>query len=140
MVWPLLVDFGLFLHSYLAPSMRRTYQPWLVLSLSLHSADSEVGRTMSSKDKSDIESSPTPEKRRHGEKEQIVELDGEYGYYKKDSFHSLSNFVLKCEGVVEENGEITGYMLRAKPKDNRDENVENWYLLIFIQFVVFNEF
>ena len=26
-VWPLLVDFGLFLYSYLASSMRRTYQP-----------------------------------------------------------------------------------------------------------------
>jgi hypothetical protein len=85
---------------------------------------------MSDKRKADIESSPTPEKKRHGEKEQIVESDGEYGYYKNDSFHSLSNFVLKCEGVVEENGVITGYMLRAKPKDNRDENVENWYLFI----------
>ena len=78
---------------------------------------------MSGKDKTDVE---TPEKRRHTEKEQIVELDGEYGYYKNDSFHSLSNFILKCEGVVEEDGVITGYMMRAKPKDNRDENVENW--------------
>jgi hypothetical protein len=34
---------------------------------------------------------------------------------------------LKCEGVVEEDKEIVGYMLRAKPKDNREENVEKWY-------------
>ena len=88
---------------------------------------------MSGKDKTDVE---TPEKRRHTEKQQIVELDGEYGYYKNDSFHSLSNFILKCEGVVEEDGVITGYMMRAKPKDNRDENVENWYLSIFLLFLV----
>jgi hypothetical protein len=83
---------------------------------------------MSDKSRTDVDSSSTPKKRRQGEKEQIVESDGEYGYYKNDTFHSLSNFVLKCEGVVEEGGVVTGYMLRAKPKDNRDENVENWYV------------
>ena len=79
-----------------------------------------------------------PEKKR-GEKEQIVEEDGEYGYYKNDSFHSLSNFVLKCEGVVEENGVITGYMLRAKPKDNREENVENWYsICLYFNYLMYS--
>ena len=78
------------------------------------------------KGKNDVERSPsTSEKRRQNEKEQIVEFEGEYGYYKGDFFHALSNFILKCEGVVEENGDISGYMLRAKPKNNRNENVEN---------------
>ena len=67
------------------------------------------------------------EKKRSSEKDQVIENEGEYGYYKNDLFHSLSNFVLKCEGVVEEDKEIVGYMLRAKPKDNREENVEKWY-------------
>ena len=75
---------------------------------------------------SDVECSPSHEKRRNNEKEQVTEVDGAYGYYKNDSFHSLSNFVLKCEGVVEENGEIAGYMLRAKLKNNRDDNDEKW--------------
>ena len=77
------------------------------------------------------ESSPISEKKRNTEKELIVESDGEYGYYKNDLFHSMSNFILKCEGVVEEDGVVTGYLLRAKPKDNRDENAESWYLFIY---------
>ena len=63
------------------------------------------------------------EKKRDGQKD--VEEEGEYGVYVKKVFHSLSNFVLRCVGVVEEDGAIVGYMVQAKPKNNRGDE-ERW--------------
>ncbi|PFX13601.1 hypothetical protein AWC38_SpisGene22299 [Stylophora pistillata] len=45
-----------------------------------------------------------------------MEQVGEYGYFKNEKFTTVSNFILRCEGVVEEDGDVVGFMLRAKPK------------------------
>jgi hypothetical protein len=71
------------------------------------------------------------------EKENVVEENGEYGYFKNESFHACMNFVLKCEGIVEEVKDIykegqveskkmvIGYMIRAKQRNYREET-ETW--------------
>ena len=49
-----------------------------------------------------------------------VENDGEYGVMtKKSKFKALTNFILGVDGYVEENEEVTGFLIRAKPKNNR---------------------
>jgi hypothetical protein len=86
---------------------------------------SNIEKAKAVKGKGKAEVSPCSKDKKRGQ-ENIIEEEGEYGYIKNDLFHSLSNFTLKCEGVVEEKGEIVGYIVRARIKNNRNENVENW--------------
>ena len=41
----------------------------------------------------------------------IVEVEGEYGIQCSKKFVMLTNFKLCCEGIVEERGEVTGFMI-----------------------------
>ena len=60
----------------------------------------------------------------------IIVKNGEYGWMKnKNTFAPLTSFILRVDGVVEENGEVTGFMLSAKPKNNRDETSESGWLV-----------
>ena len=51
-----------------------------------------------------------------------MEQDGEYSYIKNDKLHAVGNFVLLVcwDGVVEEDGDVIGFMSRAKPKNNHN--------------------
>ena len=60
------------------------------------------------------------------DRNKIVENDGEYGVMtKKSKFKALTNFTLRVDGYVEENEEVTGFLIRAKPKNNRVETNSN---------------
>ena len=75
---------------------------------------------------------------RSSNKECVIEENGEYGYMKNDEFIACTNFILQCQGIVEEsrttiqNGrpesrfEIVGYMVRAKPKSHREDSPDLW--------------
>ena len=56
----------------------------------------------------------------------IVEQDGEYGYFKNEKFTTVSNFILRCEGVVKEDGDVVGFILRAKPKNDINSEADGW--------------
>ena len=63
------------------------------------------------------------------DKNKIVESGGEYGVMKnRTTFKALTNFVLRVDGYVEEDEEVTGFLIRAKPKNNRAEtnNKSGW--------------
>ena len=65
-------------------------------------------------------------KRSSNQKDNTLDENGEYGFFPNETFCALCNFVLKCEGVVVEDGDIIGYMVRAKPKNNRNEDDALW--------------
>ena len=72
------------------------------------------------------------EKKQSSEKRKTPELDkskvvikyGEYCLERGDTFTSLTNFILRCEGLVEDDGEVSGFMINAKPKNNRSTEAE----------------
>ena len=66
------------------------------------------------------------EKKRETEKSKIVEQDGEYGVMQGDEFIARSNFVLRCVGLVEKQKRVEGFMFQAKPKNNRDDEADEW--------------
>ena len=45
------------------------------------------------------------------DRSKIVEVEGEYGIQCSEKFVTLTNFKLCCEGIVEEQGEVTGFMI-----------------------------
>lgn len=62
-----------------------------------------------------------PEKKKPElDRTKIVIRDGEYGMEKGEEFIVLTNFILRCEGLVEEAGEVVGFMISAKPKQHRN--------------------
>lgn len=83
---------------------------------------------MAGKDQAPSSSGNSKEKKRAPEVERskIKEQDGEYGYFKNDHFNAVTNFIVRCEGVVEEDGDVVGFMLRAKPKNNRNSEADGW--------------
>ena len=83
---------------------------------------------MADNGQSSSSSGTSKEKKRPAEidRARIVEQDGEYGYFKNEKYTTVSNFILRCEGVVEEDGDVVGFMLRAKPKNNRNSEADGW--------------
>lgn len=83
---------------------------------------------MADNGQSSSSSGTSKEKKRPAEidRARIVEQDGEYGYFKNEKFTTVSNFILRCEGVVEEDGDVVGFMLRAKPKNKRNSEADGW--------------
>ena len=74
------------------------------------------------------EKKQSSEKRKAPEldKSKVVIKDGEYGLERGDTFTSLTSFILRCEGLVEDDGEVSGFMISAKPKNNRNTEAEEW--------------
>ena len=72
------------------------------------------------------EKKQSSEKRKTPEldKSKVVIKDGEYCLERGDTFTSLTNFILRCEGLVEDDGEVSGFMISAKPKNNRNTEAE----------------
>ncbi|XP_067020202.1 uncharacterized protein [Acropora muricata] len=89
---------------------------------------------MADNGQSSSSSSNPKEKKRPTEidRARIIEQDGEYGYFKNEKFTTVSNFILRCEGVVEEDGDVVGFMLRAKPKNYRNSEADGWLNSVFL--------
>ena len=89
-------------------------------------------------DKAQTSSSGSWEKQLSTEVDQskIMEQDWEYGYTKNDKFHTVTKFVLRCEGEVEEKEEVVGFMLQAKPKNNRNADIDEWQVKLRFLFLV----
>ena len=81
-----------------------------------------------SEERKPTEKKPSEKKKASSEldRTKIVIRDGEYGMECGAEFLALMNFILQCEGLVEEDGEVVGFMVCAKPKQHRNTSAREW--------------